>query len=160
MYVPVTMRNKSTQRKRSDAGVGQKTDDKWQQKLLFAEQLSVDKRSAPSGPKRRKLTTPTFRKQQNFRKVYLKLNVSSYLTWPTMDDDEAPELVPVEFRPVPVTIITGYLGAGKTTLLNYILHEQSEKKIAVILNEFGEGKFGIYVALRMPGSMRCTILHQ
>lgn len=57
-----------------------------------------------------------------------------------MDDDDIPELVPVDFKPVPVTIITGYLGAGKTTLLNYILHEQSEKKIAVILNEFGEGE--------------------
>ncbi|PNF43386.1 COBW domain-containing protein 1 [Cryptotermes secundus] len=54
-------------------------------------------------------------------------------------DDEAPELVPAVFRPVPVTIITGYLGAGKTTLLNYILTEQHEKRIAVILNEFGEG---------------------
>ena len=31
-------------------------------------------------------------------------------------------------------------GAGKTTLLNYILTEQHQKRIAVILNEFGEGK--------------------
>lgn len=31
-------------------------------------------------------------------------------------------------------------GAGKTTLLNYILTEQHQKKIAVILNEFGEGE--------------------
>ena len=30
-------------------------------------------------------------------------------------------------------------GAGKTTLLNYVLTEQHGKKIAVILNEFGEG---------------------
>lgn len=46
-----------------------------------------------------------------------------------------------ESRTVPVTIVTGYLGAGKTTFLNYILTEQHEKRIAVILNEFGEGEF-------------------
>lgn len=37
-----------------------------------------------------------------------------------------------------MTILTGYLGAGKTTLLNYILHEQRDKKLAVIENEIGE----------------------
>lgn len=41
---------------------------------------------------------------------------------------------------VPVTILTGMLGAGKTTLLNYILKEQHEKKVAVIMNEFAEGE--------------------
>lgn len=35
---------------------------------------------------------------------------------------------------------SGFLGSGKTTLLNYILTEKHEKKIAVILNEFGESK--------------------
>lgn len=38
---------------------------------------------------------------------------------------------------VPVTVVTGYLGSGKSTLLNYIAG-QKEKKIAVILNEFGD----------------------
>lgn len=55
-------------------------------------------------------------------------------------EDEIPALVTaITLDPVPVTIITGYLGSGKTTLLNYILTEQHNKKIAVILNEFGEG---------------------
>lgn len=41
---------------------------------------------------------------------------------------------------VGVTVITGYLGAGKSTLVNHILSTESRrgKKIAVILNEFGE----------------------
>lgn len=37
---------------------------------------------------------------------------------------------------VPITVVTGYLGSGKSTLLSYIAR-QTEKKIAVILNEFG-----------------------
>ncbi|KAJ7943359.1 COBW domain-containing protein 1 [Quillaja saponaria] len=39
---------------------------------------------------------------------------------------------------VGVTVITGYLGAGKSTLVNHILNSQHGKRIAVILNEFGE----------------------
>jgi len=39
--------------------------------------------------------------------------------------------------PIPVTVITGYLGSGKTTLLNRILTYEHGKKVAVIVNEFG-----------------------
>ncbi|PZP39028.1 MAG: cobalamin biosynthesis protein CobW [Pseudomonas fluorescens] len=37
----------------------------------------------------------------------------------------------------PVTVLTGFLGAGKTTLLNRILTEKTDRKYAVIINEFG-----------------------
>ncbi|CDO93109.1 unnamed protein product [Kluyveromyces dobzhanskii CBS 2104] len=39
---------------------------------------------------------------------------------------------------IPVTIITGYLGAGKSTLLEQIALKGSGKRLAVILNEFGD----------------------
>jgi G3E family GTPase len=48
-------------------------------------------------------------------------------------------------KPVPVTILTGFLGAGKTTLLNYILKQQHGYKFAIIVNEVG--KIGIDGAL-------------
>lgn len=42
--------------------------------------------------------------------------------------------------PIPLILLTGYLGAGKTTLLNHLLGLPGirEKKIALIINEFGE----------------------
>jgi len=40
--------------------------------------------------------------------------------------------------PIPVSVLVGFLGAGKTTLINHLLSSNHGKKIAVIVNEFGE----------------------
>nr|WP_178126761.1 cobalamin biosynthesis protein CobW [Agrobacterium rubi] len=39
---------------------------------------------------------------------------------------------------VPCTIITGFLGAGKTTLLRGLLEKLEGKRLAIIVNEFGD----------------------
>lgn len=39
---------------------------------------------------------------------------------------------------IPATIVTGFLGSGKTTLLRHVLNKAQGRRIAVIVNEFGE----------------------
>lgn len=39
---------------------------------------------------------------------------------------------------IPVTVITGFLGAGKTTLIRHLLQNNQGRRIAVMVNEFGE----------------------
>lgn len=43
-----------------------------------------------------------------------------------------------ELVKVPVTVITGFLGAGKTTLVRHLLQNPQGKRLAVIVNEFGD----------------------
>ena len=39
---------------------------------------------------------------------------------------------------IPVTIITGFLGSGKTTLISQLMKNPLQKRLAVIVNEFGD----------------------
>lgn len=39
---------------------------------------------------------------------------------------------------IPATVITGFLGAGKTTMIRNMLQNAAGKKIALIINEFGD----------------------
>src|SRR6266571_522308 len=41
-------------------------------------------------------------------------------------------------RRVPATVITGFLGAGKTSLVRHLLAAAAGRRLAVIVNEFGE----------------------
>jgi len=40
--------------------------------------------------------------------------------------------------PIPVTIVTGFLGAGKTTLLRGLIARRQTRRLALLINEFGE----------------------
>ncbi len=44
----------------------------------------------------------------------------------------------MKLNKIPATIVTGFLGSGKTTLLSNVLKQAAGKRIAVIVNEFGE----------------------
>lgn len=39
---------------------------------------------------------------------------------------------------IPVTVVTGFLGAGKTTLIRHLLQNPQGKRLAVLVNEFGD----------------------
>jgi cobalamin biosynthesis protein CobW len=39
---------------------------------------------------------------------------------------------------VPCTVVTGFLGAGKTTLIRHMLENAGDRRLAIIVNEFGD----------------------
>ena len=41
-------------------------------------------------------------------------------------------------RRIPATIVTGFLGAGKTSLIRHLLAHADGRRIALVINEFGE----------------------
>ncbi|MEO5376012.1 MAG: cobalamin biosynthesis protein CobW [Alphaproteobacteria bacterium] len=45
---------------------------------------------------------------------------------------------PRALRKIPTTVITGFLGAGKTTLVRHLLEANHGRRIALIINEFGD----------------------
>ena len=56
---------------------------------------------------------------------------------------------------IPTTVITGFLGSGKTTLVRHILANAGKRKLALIVNEFGDvGVDGDI--LKSCGNENCT----
>lgn len=64
-----------------------------------------------------------------------RVNKQNELIAESMKQDN---LAATQKKRIPVTIITGYLGSGKSTLLEKIALKGSDKKIAIIMNEFGD----------------------
>ncbi len=48
----------------------------------------------------------------------------------------APEMT--AFAKIPATIVTGFLGAGKTTMIRHLLENAGGRRIALVINEFGD----------------------
>ncbi|MDR9838947.1 CobW family GTP-binding protein [Herbaspirillum huttiense] len=46
--------------------------------------------------------------------------------------------LPPPLPPIPVTVVTGFLGAGKTTLLRGLVQRRQSRRLALLINEFGE----------------------
>jgi len=44
----------------------------------------------------------------------------------------------LDARKIPATVITGFLGAGKTTLIRHLIENAGGRRIALIVNEFGD----------------------
>ena len=67
--------------------------------------------------------------------------------------------------PIQLTVIGGFLGAGKTTLLNRLLRESGDRRLAVLVNDFGainvdaelvQARAGTMVSLK-NGCICCSV---
>ncbi|MTI31143.1 cobalamin biosynthesis protein CobW [Xanthovirga aplysinae] len=56
-------------------------------------------------------------------------------------------------KKIPVTVVTGFLGSGKTTLIHHLAKQANGKRLAFIINEFGE--FGLDGDLLRSGGCGC-----
>ena len=45
-------------------------------------------------------------------------------------------------KKIPATVVTGFLGAGKTSLIRHMIENANGRRLAFIINEFGD--LGVY----------------
>lgn len=55
----------------------------------------------------------------------------------TLTAEEAEDIMGIA-RKIPATVVTGFLGAGKTTLIRNLIERAEGRKLALVINEFGD----------------------
>ncbi len=68
----------------------------------------------------------------------LKINTRKSIASAVGSIGEVYRMANAEIGKIPATVITGFLGAGKTTLIRNLLQTANGKRIALIINEFGD----------------------
>src|SRR5690606_28530480 len=107
-----------------------------QGRLELCFRRALDQRRTRSGS-RRGTSCPIRRRNDPMARAAQLPQARPCRAHPQSRPVEGPSMTSSAAR-VPCTVVTGFLGAGKTTLIRHILQNVEDKRLALIVNEFGD----------------------